>query len=534
METKTYEIRQVELPLNYSDNDVISAVSRKTKCQIKDIVKCNIVRRSLDARPFHPMPVYSATVEVTINGKKNFNNKSNDIQLITSKNTAYQYRQKKFTNPPVVVGAGVAGLMAAYYLAMAGACPILIERGCKAEERVKYVNDFWKNGNLNLNSNVLYGEGGAGLFSDGKLTARSKDRGRINEFFQILVNCGASEDILINAEPHLGSDVLLKLIPKIRNTIERLGGKIYHNTQLIDIEISNKSVSCAITPKERINTNTIILATGHSARDIYKMLSLKKAKLEAKPFAVGIRLEVPQSQINIARYRKFANNSLLEPANYKLTRLPESGVRACYTFCMCPGGVVIPCANEPGMLTTNGMSYSSRNLKYGNAAYIVPVEPQDYINYQGTYKAAELYGLNFQEKIEKAAFIAGGSDYSIPSLMLEDFLKGKTSLNLPPERSCMRSKPASFDNILPEFIINTLKHQIPNMLKQLNGVNIEDAILYAAETRSSSPVRVVRNESGESVNIKGLYPIGEGAGYAGGIVSSAVDGLKIAELVCSC
>lgn len=530
METITLEIRQIELPLDYNDNDVLNAVIKKLKCTKNNILKYEIIRRSLDARPMHPAPLYSATVSVKYRGNPTLITKTHDVEKINQDKQCYEYKQKRFNKPPVVVGAGVAGLMAAYYLAKTGSSPILIERGCKAEERAKFVNDFWKAGNLDVNSNVLFGEGGAGLFSDGKLTARSKDRGRINEFFKILVECGAPKDILINAEPHLGSDVLLKLIPKLRSKIEELGGKIHHNTQLLDIEINNMTISSVITNNGKISTNTVILATGHSARDVYSLLCDKHVKLEAKPFAIGIRLEVPQEQINTARYRKFAGHKLLEAANYKLTRLPEANARACYTFCMCPGGVVIPCSNEPKMLTTNGMSYSKRNLKYGNAAFIVPVEPKDYENCFGTFEENELFGLNFQEKIEKAAFVCGGSDYSLPALMLNDFINNQISKSLPPDRSCKRSIPASFNEILPSFVLETLRYQIPHMLRQLNGVNPTDAIVYAAETRSSSPVRIVRNENGESVNIKGLYPIGEGAGYAGGIVSSAVDGLKIAEL----
>ena len=253
--------------------------------------------------------------------------------------------------------------------------------------------------------------------------------------------------------------------------------------------------------------------------------------MEAKPTAVGIRLEVPQKQIDKSQFRQFAGNPSIGAASYKLTRKAEKDVRACYSFCMCPGGQVIACANETNALTTNGMSLSKRNGKYGNAAFIVPVDPCDYANIDNNEKYPVLAGITFQKDIEKKAFIKGGSDFSVPALKLKDYLNSKVSSNLTEGRSCPRSVPASFDEILPDYVNKTLRYQIPHMLKELNDVSIDDAIVYAAETRSSSPVRILRNENCESLNIKGLYPIGEGAGYAGGIVSSAVDGMKAAESI---
>lgn len=527
-------IRQIEASLDYNNAKIINSAASRLSCNTRDIKSCEVVRRSLDARPWRKAPVYILSVEVEYTGKINTKKLPNNVEIINKKYIDEELdlsNANKLNSRPVVVGAGPAGLMAALVLARAGAKPILIERGSKAEERSEAVKDFWKNGKLNLNNNVLFGEGGAGLFSDGKLTARSKDRRRIRLFFEELVKAGAQPDILIEAEPHLGSDTLLKIIPNLRNEIISNGGEIRYNTALSKINVEDGKVVSVYAGNEIIKTDYVMLAVGHSARDVYWLLASMNAAMEAKPTAVGIRLEVPQKDIDKSQFRQFAGNPKIGAASYKLTRKAEDGVRACYSFCMCPGGQVIACANEENGFTTNGMSLSKRDAKYGNAAFIVPVEPADYTTVENTEKYDVLAGISFQKNIEQKAFVSGGSNFSVPALKLKDYLDGKISDNLTEGRSCSRSVPASFDNILPEFINKTLRHQIPHMLKELDEVSIDNAIVYAAETRSSSPVRILRDEKCESLNIKGLYPIGEGAGYAGGIVSSAVDGMKAAEAV---
>ena len=527
-------VRQIEASLDYNNAKIINAVASRLGCNTRDIKNCEVIRRSLDARPWRKAPIYILSVEVEFSGKINTKKLPNNVEIV-NKNLIDEEldlsKAKKLNSRPVVVGAGPAGLMAALVLARAGAKPLLIERGSKAEERSEAVDQFWKNGKLNLNNNVLFGEGGAGLFSDGKLTARSKDRRRIRLFFEELVKAGANTDILIDAEPHLGSDTLLKIIPNLRKEIISNGGEIRYNTALTGINIENNKIFSVCAGNEIINTDYLLLAVGHSARDIYWLLASLNVSMEAKPTAVGIRLEVPQKQINKSQFRQFADNKKMGSASYKLTRKAEDGVRACYSFCMCPGGQVIACANEENALTTNGMSLSKRDAKYGNAAFIVPVEPSDYIAEENTEKYDVLSGISFQKNIEQRAFVCGGSNFSVPALKLKDYLVGKVSSELTEGRSCTRSVPASFDEILPDYINKTLRHQIPHMLKELDEVSIEDAIVYAAETRSSSPVRILRDEKCQSLNIKGLYPVGEGAGYAGGIVSSAVDGMKAAESV---
>ena len=527
-------IRQIEAELGYNQANIINAVASRLKANPREIQSCEIIRRSLDARPWRKEPVYILSVEIDFKGRINTKKLPNNTELVNEKLIDPDLdfsKAKKLLSRPVVVGAGPAGLMAALILARAGAKPILLERGEKAEKRSEAVNEFWQNGKLNPNNNVLFGEGGAGLFSDGKLTARSKDRKRIRLFFEELVKAGANPDILIEAEPHLGSDVLQKIVPSLREEILSNGGEIRYNTALTSISISNGKIESITAGTEQIKTDYLLLATGHSARDIYRLLASLNVSMEEKPTAIGIRLEVPQKQIDKSQFRQFAGNPKIGAASYKLTRKAEEGVRACYSFCMCPGGQVIACANEESTLTTNGMSLSKRDAKYGNAAFIVPVEPSDYDSTKNTEKYPVLAGMSFQKSIEEKAFIAGGKDYSVPALKLKDYLSNKVSKELTEGRSCPRSVPASFDKILPDFVNKTLRHQIPNMLKELDDVSIEDAIVYAAETRSSSPVRILRDNNCESLNIKGLYPIGEGAGYAGGIVSSAVDGIKAAEAI---
>jgi uncharacterized FAD-dependent dehydrogenase len=414
--------------------------------------------------------------------------------------------------------------MAALTLAEAGHKPLLIERGAETPDREEQVKAYWELGKLDPESNVLYGEGGAGLFSDGKLTARSKDRARIRRFFETLVACGASPDILIDAMPHIGSDDLVHIIPAIRNRIWELGGGCAFNSKLEDLQIENGVLRGVVVSGKQIRTDACFLATGHSARDIYELLAQHRVPLEAKPFAVGVRLEIPQSRIDEAQYGQWAKLPMLGSASFRLTRKEEGRARRCYSFCMCPGGEVISCASSKGLVTSNGMSLSARSQPFGNAAFLVPVEQADF----PTIGNPVLAGIAFQKKMEQAAFEAGGANYGLPAQRLIDFLEQKKG-GLPTERSCPQANPAILQEILPEFVFQTLESALPKMLRQLNGTPLEEAILYGTETRSSSPVRILRNPSGESTGLKGLFPCGEGAGYAGGIVSSALDGMKTTE-----
>ena len=518
-------INQLSVRLAYGESDVIKAVCRQLRCSKEQIQNVEILRRSIDARKKDKEPRYILSVEVDHSGKPPKLIPGHVEKAPTPPSARAFPTVGKVEHPPVVVGAGPAGLMAALTLAEAGHKPLLVERGAETPDREAQVKAYWELGELNPENNVLYGEGGAGLFSDGKLTARSKDRDRIRRFFETLVACGASSDILIDAMPHIGSDDLVHIIPAIRNRIWELGGACAFNSKLEDLLIEDGVLRGVVVSGKAIRTDACFLATGHSARDIYGMLAQRNVPIEAKPFAVGVRLEIPQPRIDEAQYGKWAGKlPMLGSASFRLTRKEEGHARRCYSFCMCPGGEVISCASSEGLVTSNGMSLSARAEPFGNAAFLVPVTQADF----PTLGNPALAGIDFQKRMERTAFEVGGANYGLPAQRLIDFLERKKG-DLPPARSCNKAAPAILQEILPEFVFQTLESALPKMLRQLNGTPLEEAILYGAETRSSSPVRILRDPSGESTGVKGFFPCGEGAGYAGGIVSSALDGMKVAE-----
>ena len=529
-------INQLDLPPGYTPDQLLKAAAKALRCNPSALSDLKTVRRSIDARGRSPR--MTVAVEVEFSGKLPAGLRDvEEVSELRTVNPALRTLNSELR--PLVVGAGPAGLMATLGLAEAGLKPLLIERGEAAAPRAKRVEAFWKNGTLDVESNVLYGEGGAGLFSDGKLTSRSKDRPRVRRFLEALVSCGASPDILIDAEPHIGSDVLEELVPALRNRILSLGGEVRFGARLDRLEVENGAVRGAVISGEQFRTDCCVLATGHSARDIYEMLAEQGVPLEAKPFAVGVRLEIPQYRIDTAQWG--GSFPMLGKASFRLTRREEENARACYSFCMCPGGLVISCASSDGLMTTNGMSLSKRDKPFGNAAFLVPVMPTDFPTVAARGEGGKetevsdlgyrvLAGIEFQKKMEAAAFAAGGSDYSLPAQRLVDFLEGASPSELPSERSCTMARPAQLRGLLPEFVEHTLRSAVPKMLRSMRGVILDEALLYASETRSSSPVRVVRGEDGQSA-VRGLYPCGEGAGYAGGIVSSGIDGLRIAEAV---
>ncbi len=517
-------IGPLDLPPGYTDEQLLKAAARKVRCKPHCLRNLRTIRRAIDARGRAPRLIVVAEADLQGSSIPRIQGVEEAPPCIEPNVISAQTFPE---TRPLVVGAGPAGLMAALALAEAGARPLLIERGQAAEPRADGVDAFWRNGQLNTESNVLYGEGGAGLFSDGKLTSRSKDRPRIRKFLETLIRCGASPDILIDTEPHIGSDILVELVPALRQRIMELGGEVRFGARLDDLDIEQGALRGATVNGESLRTDICVLATGHSARDTYDMLARRGVPLEAKPFAMGVRLEIPQSRIDAAQWGR--SYPELGKASFRLTRREEQGVRACYTFCMCPGGLVISCASSEGLMTTNGMSLSQRGKPMGNAAFLVPVLPEDFPVTPDGYPA--LRGLALQAAIEHKAFLAGGCTYALPTQRLVEFLDGSAPSTLPDSRSCTQAVPAQLRGLLPEFIEHTLRHAIPRMLGNLRGVRLDEALLYAAETRSSSPVRVLRDKTGESA-IRGLYPCGEGAGYAGGIVSSGIDGLRTAEAIC--
>lgn len=521
-------INQITIKLDYEKPDMIEAIARLLNCREDELDRPVILRRSIDARGKDVPPRFVLSAEVDYLGEAAPPLAPGRIDLAAEPESIPEIPHVAASDHrPIVVGAGPAGMMAALTLAEAGWKPLLIERGAEVQIRGHQVETFWSEGVLNLESNVLYGEGGAGLFSDGKLTARSKDRGAIRHLFQILIDCGAPSDILIDAEPHLGSDVLGQVIPTLRNKIQELGGEVRFGARLDSLHIEDGALRGVTISGDEISTETCFLATGHSARDVYNMLAESGVPLSAKPFAVGVRVEMPQSRLNIAQYGRWASHPKLGSASFRLTRKSGQTTRSCYSFCPCPGGLVMACASSDGLLTTNGMSYSRRAKPFGNAAIIVPVGPNDY-PLGGEHVA--LAGIDLQRAIEHAAFLAGGGDYGLPAQPLIDFLEEREPAGIPEARSCKRAVPADVAGLLPDEVARTLRSALPKMLRELNGIRHEDVLLYGAETRSSSPVRISRDpDTYQSPGARGLYPIGEGSGYAGGIVSSALDGMASAR-----
>lgn len=494
------QISGIKLPVDHTKKDLENQIKKKTG---KRVDKYFIKKKSVDARFGKVNFVY--TVELSENGDMPADKKLN----IPS------WRGK---TQPVIVGSGPCGLFAAYILALAGANPILLERGEDVETRKKSVDDFWLNSNFNPKSNVQFGEGGAGTFSDGKLTTRISDP-LCAQVLSVFCNCGADEEIKYLAKPHLGTDNLIMIVKNLRNKIIELGGEVHFNEKLTDIVIENDKVVKAIANKE-YPTDTIILATGHSARDTFYMLYKKGVDMIAKSFSVGARIEHPQEIVNVCQYGEYASYPQLGAAEYNHSYHTVSG-RGVYTFCMCPGGLVVGASSEPETIVTNGMSYHSRNEKNANSAFLVSVTPEDFGKHP-------LDGIEFQRNIEKNAYNIS-SDYRAPCQLVGDFLNGNNS-------HCFKSvtpsyKPgvvfARMQDVLPDFVCESMSEALPEFAKKLKFFGMNDAVLTGPETRSSSPVRICRNESMQS-NISGLFPSGEGAGYAGGIMTAAVDGIRSA------
>lgn len=523
-------INELKLPLDYDENTLRTEAARALKTESAGIGDVTLRKRSVDARHKDNI-VFTASVDVSLNINENSvlrRNKSNKV----SKAKEYRYelpRGEKPDLPPVVVGAGPAGLFAALILAQAGCCPILIERGKNVDERTHDVSLFWKGGKLDTQSNVQFGEGGAGAFSDGKLNTGTKDP-RSRKVLEEFVSHGAPEEILWEAKPHIGTDKLKPTVRSIRKEIISLGGTVRFSTQLIAVNTDNGRVGSVDVisggRRERIETSRVILALGHSARDTFEMLFRSGFAMEAKPFSVGVRIEHLQENINRSQYGRFWNDPHLGAADYKLNVHLGSG-RGVYTFCMCPGGYVVASASEENTVVTNGMSEFARDGINANSALLVGVSPEDYGG------ESPLAGVEFQRAIERAAFLAGGSDYKAPAQRVEDLLKKRRTTSFGDVKPTFKPGVsfAQAEEYLPEFVADSLRAAIPLLDLKLHGFAHPDALITGAETRSSSPVRIIRGETLESVSVAGVYPCGEGAGYAGGIMSAAADGIRCAEAV---
>lgn len=515
----------IRLSLDEDKQQILKKISKKLNIKESDIIGFKIFRQSIDARK-NSMIFFVYTVDVELKAEKDIFEKVRDKDVKVTPDMEYAFVKpgdQVLKSPPVLVGTGPAGLFAGLLLAQSGYRPVLIERGSDVDTRTDIVRRFWETGNLDRDCNVQFGEGGAGTFSDGKLTTLIRDR-RCRKVISEMVFAGAPEEIAYLHKPHVGTDILKTVVKNIRKKIIDLGGTVRFNSQVTDLIIEKNCLQgVIINGTEKLDAQIMILAIGHSARDTFAMLDGKGVMMVPKAFSIGVRIEHPQDLIDRAQYKQFAGHKTLGPAEYKLVYHSPGG-RSAYTFCMCPGGTVVSAASEEGCVVTNGMSTYARSERNANSALLVGVTPDDFSS------SHPLAGVEFQRKWEKKAFDLGGRDYGAPVQLVGDFLEDK------PSKSFGKVKPTytrpvvatEIKNCLPDYVTETIKEAIVDFNRKLEGFAMPDAVLTGVETRSSSPVRIQRDDNCCS-NIGGLYPAGEGAGYAGGIVSAAVDGMKAAE-----
>ncbi len=530
-------LTEIKLPLDHTYDDLQNAIVKKLDISAKDLISFSIFKRSYDARKKGSIfLIYS--IDVVINDvleKKLLERHANDHLVIPSPDTSYLFVGRAPENfpqghqqRPIIVGFGPCGILAALLLAQMGFKPIVIERGKDVRQRTQDTWGLWRKRELNPESNVQFGEGGAGTFSDGKLYSQIKDKNHLGrKVIAEFVKAGAPEEILYVSKPHIGTFKLVTMVENIRAEIIALGGEIRFSEKLDKLNIEDGQViGITLQSGEVLMSRHIVLAIGHSARDTFQMLLDNGVYLEPKPFSIGFRIEHPQSVIDKARFGPQAGNDILGAADYKLVHHCKNG-RSVYSFCMCPGGTVVAATSEPGRVVTNGMSQYSRNERNANAAIVVGIDPAR------DYPEHILAGVDLQRKLEAAAFKLGGENYNAPAQLVGDFLADKPSVQL--GTVIPSYKPAvtltNLKDALPDFAIEAIREAIPEFDKQIKGFAMNDAILTGVETRTSSPVCIKRNEIFQSINTQGLYPAGEGAGYAGGILSAGVDGIKVAEAV---
>ncbi len=497
--------------LSDNENTIINKLEKELKEKVLDY---KIVKKSIDARKDIK---YVYTFDVSVNNEEKVLKRNKTI--IKTPREEYKLEVTgsiPVTNRPIIVGTGPSGLFLGYMLSKYGYKPLLIERGEKIEDRVKTVEKFWEDNNLNTESNVQFGEGGAGTFSDGKLNTLVKDKYfRMKKVFEIFVECGAPKEIMYDYKPHIGTDKLREVVINMRNKIISMGGEFRYSTKLTDLIIKdNKITGIIVNNEEKIETDTVFLAIGHSARDTYEVLRGNNIEMKSKPFAVGVRIEHKQEDINKCLYKDYYDK--LGPASYKLTYNTADG-RGVYSFCMCPGGYVVNASSEKGRLAINGMSNYERESGIANSALVVSVTPNDY--------GEDLFdGVKFQRELEEKAYKLGNG--FIPCQSYIDFVNKKETKNFEYINTKGNYKSADLNKLLPEYISNSIKEAMPHFKKQISC--FDKGILLGIESRTSSPITILRDDNGES-NIKGIYPVGEGAGYSGGITTSSMDALKQVE-----
>lgn len=543
-------VNEIKLPLEQADTlkhqdaQIKEALIKRLAIPEKDIISFTIFKRGVDARKSHSI-LYVYSLDVAINHEAKVLSKlKRDKHIKPAPDTSYHFvamadtgSPKKSENAsapmrPIVVGFGPAGIFAALILAQSGFRPIVLERGKEVRKRTQDTWGLWRKNVLNPESNVQFGEGGAGTFSDGKLYSQIKDpkhygRKVIKEF----VKAGAPEEIQYVSHPHIGTFKLVGMVEEMRKTITELGGEIRFEKRVDDIHIENNQVQgVTLQTGETIETSHLVLAVGHSARDTFEMIDKKGIYVEAKPFSIGYRIEHPQGLIDHARYGKSYSEDLLTKlgaADYKLVHHAKNG-RSVYSFCMCPGGTVVAAASEPERVVTNGMSQYSRNERNANAGIVVGITPEeDFPNHP-------LAGIELQRQLESSAYVVGGKNYNAPGQLIGDYLANQASTKLGKVTPSYTPGVTltNLDKVLPEFANTAIREAIPEFAKKIDGFDLADGILTGVETRTSSPIRIKRDDDTlESINIKGLFPCGEGAGYAGGILSAGVDGIKVAEAV---